>query len=98
MVLWEIFTLGGSPYPGICTDEFLTYLRARRRMEKPDCCPDEFYDLMMACWSEEPNDRPTFAKLFESIADLIGQLTDTVSLENPFVTISKLAIPHHNQA
>ncbi len=80
VVLWEIFTLGGSPYPGITTDEFLTYLKSKRRMEKPDYCPDEFYQLMVDCWQDEPESRPAFSKLFELITDIIENLADTVGV------------------
>ncbi len=84
VVLWEIFTLGGSPYPGLSADGLLKFLKDERRMEKPDDCPDEFYDLMIKCWSQNPDDRPTFAKLFELIADIIGDLTDAVSILRRF--------------
>ncbi len=80
VVLWEIFTLGGSPYPGLSTDGLLKFLKDERRMEKPEECPDEFYDLMIQCWSQDPDHRPTFAKLFSLIADIIGDFTDAVSI------------------
>ncbi len=54
-------------------------------MEKPDDCPDEFYDLMIQCWSQDPDDRPTFAKLFALIADIIGSFTDGVSIFRRFL-------------
>ncbi len=64
VVLWEVFTLGGSPYYGLSTDGLLKFLKDERKMEKPDDCPDEFYDLVIKCWSQELDDRQTFAKLF----------------------------------
>lgn len=39
--MWEFFTLGGNPYPGIEIDEeFYKKLKAGYRMEKPELCPD----------------------------------------------------------
>ena len=79
-MLWEIFTLGGSPYPGISSDVFLGYLRANKRMEQPEGCPDEFYSLMQDCWIEEPDCRPSFAKIYEQIGNMIEEFADVVSL------------------
>ena len=83
VVLWEVFTLGGSPYYGLSTDRssysglstdgLLKFLKDERKMEKPDDCPDEFYDLVIKCWSQELDDRQTFAKLFELIADSLEE-------------------------
>jgi len=79
IVLWEIFTLGGSPYPGISSDVFLGYLRANKRMEQPEGCPDEFYSLMQDCWIEEPDCRPSFAKIYEQIGNMIEEFADVNS-------------------
>ena len=80
VVLWEIFTLGGSPYPGISTDEFLSFLKSKRKMDQPDSCPDEFYKLMLDCWEDEPEMRPIFAKIYERIGNLIEEFADVVSI------------------
>ena len=78
VVLWEIFTLGGSPYPGVATDEFLSYLKSKKRMEQPESCPDEFYQLMLDCWEDNPEMRPTFSKIYQGIGDIIETFADAV--------------------
>lgn len=35
-----------------------------RRLVQPERCPDDWYKLMLRCWSAEPNDRPKFSELF----------------------------------
>ena len=41
ILLWEIFTLGGSPYPGIPVEELFSLLREGHRMDRPPHCPPE---------------------------------------------------------
>jgi hypothetical protein len=41
ILMFEIITLGGSPYPGVQPDDMLSHLEQGNRMEQPDNCPDE---------------------------------------------------------
>ncbi|CAH1233654.1 MERTK [Branchiostoma lanceolatum] len=60
VVLWEIATLGGTPYPEVCGYETLvTRLRRGYRLQKPNGCSDELYELMSLCWLDDPDVRPT---------------------------------------
>jgi len=67
VVLWEIFSLGKVPYPGLKFDDsFIRRLQNGYRMEKPEFASDEIYQLMIACWKKGPNQRPTFSQLEEA--------------------------------
>ncbi|VDN02111.1 unnamed protein product [Thelazia callipaeda] len=70
VVLWEICTLGGFPYPTVSDKDILKYLLQGHRLEKPSSCSSEVYDVMMQCWAHDANDRPSFAYLCEHINDL----------------------------
>ncbi|KAL7985886.1 hypothetical protein Chor_011052 [Crotalus horridus] len=41
ILMWEIFTLGGSPYPGIPVEELFKLLKEGHRMDKPSNCTHE---------------------------------------------------------
>ncbi|CAH3171312.1 unnamed protein product [Porites evermanni] len=41
VVMWEIATLGGSPYPLLNNIDVMRRLKTEYRMEKPDLCPDD---------------------------------------------------------
>ena len=40
MVMWEIFSLGQNPYPGIQNADMKAHLVAGGRPEQPEMCPD----------------------------------------------------------
>ncbi|XP_030061154.1 tyrosine-protein kinase receptor Tie-1 isoform X2 [Microcaecilia unicolor] len=63
VLLWEIVSLGGTPYCGMTCAELYEKLPQRYRMEKPRNCDDEVYDLMRQCWRDRPYERPTFAQI-----------------------------------
>ncbi|XP_068685516.1 uncharacterized protein [Montipora foliosa] len=63
VVLYEIFTIGGSPYPGINGRRIMELLNEGYRMPKPNHVAETLYQLMLNCWQQEPHDRPTFEQL-----------------------------------
>ncbi|KAG9339321.1 hypothetical protein JZ751_023877, partial [Albula glossodonta] len=64
VLLWEIFSLGASPYPGVQIDEeFCKRLKDGTRMRAPDNASPGIYRIMLACWQGEPRERPTFPAL-----------------------------------
>lgn len=67
VVLWEIGTLGGFPYSETHNNLILYELKQGKRLERPKICTDELYKLMMDCWSEKPEDRPTFSEIIDQL-------------------------------
>ncbi|XP_061512028.1 uncharacterized protein LOC1279581 isoform X1 [Anopheles gambiae] len=63
IVLWEIGTLGGYPYPSVSNHELFAYLQEGKRLERPENCTVDVYDLMLQCWREDPNERPSFQQI-----------------------------------
>lgn len=72
VLLWEIFSLGGSPYPGVQMDEdFCSRLKDGMRMRAPDYATPEIYQIMLDCWHKDPKERPRFVELVEKLGDLL---------------------------
>ncbi|XP_012989053.3 vascular endothelial growth factor receptor 3 isoform X2 [Esox lucius] len=72
VLLWEIFSLGASPYPGVQIDEdFCKRLKEGTRMRAPETASPEIYGIMLACWQGEPRGRPTFQALVDILGDLL---------------------------
>ncbi|XP_076044158.1 vascular endothelial growth factor receptor 1-like isoform X2 [Oratosquilla oratoria] len=74
VVLWEIFSLGQTPYPGLEFDmEFLRNLEKGMRMEQPPYATYELYQMMLDCWHDDPRQRPRFSELEEALGGMIGE-------------------------
>lgn len=72
ILLWEIFSLGGTPYPGMMVDStFYNKIKSGYRMAKPDHATSEVYDIMVQCWNSEPEKRPSFYHLSEIVENLL---------------------------
>ncbi|XP_022105280.1 muscle, skeletal receptor tyrosine-protein kinase-like [Acanthaster planci] len=81
IVLYEIYTLGSMPYPGLDGREVIRRLQTGYRMEMPNCCPQDIYDIMRQCWREKPSDRPTFTNLFNTFDKMLVAQCDYMPLE-----------------
>ncbi|XP_039975481.1 vascular endothelial growth factor receptor kdr-like [Xiphias gladius] len=72
VLMWEIFSLGASPYPGVQIDEeFCCRLKEGTRMRAPEYSSSEIYQTMLDCWHGEAQERPTFTELVERLGDLL---------------------------
>ncbi|XP_009283045.1 PREDICTED: tyrosine-protein kinase Lck isoform X2 [Aptenodytes forsteri] len=69
ILLTEIVTYGRIPYPGMTNPEVIQNLERGYRMPQPDNCPQELYELMMQCWKERPEERPTFEYMKSVLED-----------------------------
>ncbi|XP_046332402.2 fibroblast growth factor receptor homolog 1-like [Haliotis rufescens] len=87
VLLWELVTLGASPYSGQSARQVMTSVKEGRRLEKPDCCSDHVYKLMTQCWRPHPGDRSTFSDLADTIEGHLEEEAEYVQLSNFDVNI-----------
>ncbi|XP_071943277.1 uncharacterized protein [Antedon mediterranea] len=75
IVLTEIFRFcDPCPYENIKkSTELIDFLKSEKknRMDKPRGCPNEMYQIMLRCWSEDPSQRPTFEQLCSEIQEIL---------------------------
>ncbi|XP_030057774.1 fibroblast growth factor receptor 1 isoform X1 [Microcaecilia unicolor] len=81
VLLWEIFTLGGSPYPGVPVEELFKLLKDGHRMDKPSNCTNELYMMMRDCWHAVPSQRPTFKHLVEDLDRIVAMTSNQEYLD-----------------
>ncbi|XP_047443730.1 mast/stem cell growth factor receptor kita isoform X2 [Mugil cephalus] len=81
ILLWEIFSLGNSPYPGMPVDaKFYKLIKEGYRMDAPDFAPGEMYQIMRSCWDADPFNRPPFRKVVERIEQQLSDATKHIYL------------------
>ncbi|XP_055307327.1 platelet-derived growth factor receptor alpha-like [Sitodiplosis mosellana] len=87
IVLWELFSLGTSPYPGLSGQDFYEKLLDGYRLEKPDFATQDIHDIMLSCWRVNPELRPSFDGLGRSISMLLDtSVTERfVNLNEPYL-------------
>lgn len=66
-MLWEIYSLGETPFEGLSPVEIRDMLLQGERLGRPERCPTGVYSVMGSCWSLDPQDRPSFAQLYQRI-------------------------------
>ncbi|CDW53400.1 Pkinase Tyr domain containing protein [Trichuris trichiura] len=72
VTLWEMFTYGFQPWAGLTGQQILDCINVprSRRLDKPDLCPSDYYNLMLQCWEHEPGNRPKFSSLVSLLPDI----------------------------
>ncbi|XP_035485641.2 tyrosine-protein kinase receptor TYRO3 isoform X1 [Scophthalmus maximus] len=74
VTMWEIVSRGRTPYPGVHNHELLDLLLSGHRLKPPEECDQALYEVMWSCWDKEPNRRPGFEELGESLKGLLSEL------------------------
>jgi serine/threonine protein kinase len=91
ILLWEIYTYGCTPYPSVPPEQTLTLITNGYRLEKPDDCLIEIYQLMLSCWIMNIDERPKFYELVKTLEDVF-HLTNNFNMDevNPACLVNPL--------
>jgi len=80
VLMWEIATLGSTPYPGMSGSEVMKRVKEGHRLEKPEHCDREIFNMMFYCWDKDPAERPSFTQLVKDLEALLTKETDYIDL------------------
>lgn len=75
IVLWEFFTLGATPYPGMEAQIQYKKLVEGYRMEKPLYSTNDIYQIMLNCWHEVPKYRQSFTQIVAKLSEFLDKKT-----------------------
>ncbi|XP_015601901.1 uncharacterized protein LOC107270943 isoform X2 [Cephus cinctus] len=71
ILMWEIVTLGSTPYPDMTAREVMRNVQNGYRLERPSHCRSELFRVISRCWQADPDRRPEFQTLRRDLAQLL---------------------------
>lgn len=86
VLMWEIVTLGSTPYCTMGAREVMRRVREGYRLDKPAHCRSELFRVITKCWTADPSKRPTFAELKQEL----GALLENPEFEGSYVDLESL--------
>ena len=73
MVLFELVTHGGTPYPLLKNERVMEMVCAGWQMPRPVECPEDVYNVMSKCWAYSGEARPSFLSVQDQLERLVMQ-------------------------
>lgn len=82
--LWEMFSYGFQPWAALTGHQILEAIDEPhyQRLEQPECCPREYYTLMLKCWQHDPSKRPKFTEIYATLPDMKPEQLKTIAASN----------------
>ncbi|XP_015416463.1 PREDICTED: tyrosine-protein kinase Tec [Myotis davidii] len=71
VLMWEVFTEGRMPFEKNTNYEVVTMVTRGHRLYRPKLASKYVYDVMLRCWQEKPEGRPSFEDLLRTIDELV---------------------------
>ncbi|KAM7429678.1 hypothetical protein ABFA07_019499 [Porites harrisoni] len=81
IVLWEVFTIGDSPYPRFKSREVPSLLERGYRMQRPIHISEELFSVLTECWAENAKERPSFHWICAAVKRLTKDQKAHVNLD-----------------
>lgn len=101
VVLWELMTRGMIPYGNKSGIALLDSLKRGERLEIPPYCPVQLYEnIMLPCWNDDPQDRPSFTDLVFLVEDLVASMerSQNTQLYSHYERVSTTTPTAHNSS
>ncbi|XP_067856570.1 protein-tyrosine kinase 6-like isoform X2 [Heptranchias perlo] len=85
VLLYEIVTYGKTPYPGMNNQEVVSMVSQDYRMPCPNGCPKKLHEIMLKCWDNLAQKRPSFEALVQELVSFNnyeGEICYTSNMKN----------------
>ena len=70
--VYSHYISGQVPYKGKTLPAVINFICDHKgHLDVPQLCPNELKELLIKCWSYDPNDRPSFDSLLQLIQQLL---------------------------
>ncbi|KAJ8035413.1 Inactive tyrosine-protein kinase transmembrane receptor ROR1 [Holothuria leucospilota] len=73
VTLWELFSLGETPYAGRSIEEIEHNIRTSIHLPKPPDCPEAVYEVMLNSWAKNDKARPSFVDIKQKLQSILSR-------------------------
>ncbi|XP_065572106.1 putative inactive tyrosine-protein kinase Wsck [Artemia franciscana] len=81
VLLWEIFTLGGTPYAEVRSQDVPNRVIRGLRLTQPSNISDDLFQIMLQCWQIDLDERPALSDLVEILSHAFDQAREYVTFD-----------------
>ncbi|XP_071841799.1 uncharacterized protein [Apostichopus japonicus] len=97
VVLWEIFSLGKTPFGGLTCTEIENKLRRNETLEQPMACAGGIFGAMLSMWNPTIDERPSFESLQLTLRGYLNDMRQSCNYdaddeEPSYFTLNKYQI------
>ncbi|KAG8181698.1 hypothetical protein JTE90_014829, partial [Oedothorax gibbosus] len=82
VLMWEMFTIGGSPYVNLPTRDILLRVMQGMRLPQPKGVFDELFQLVLHCWELDADERPKFMELATSLQKMFLNTKEHINFQD----------------
>ncbi|ESO08532.1 hypothetical protein HELRODRAFT_133479, partial [Helobdella robusta] len=72
VLLWELMTRGAVPYAEVENWQVAGLIQSGELLKQPPFCPDVVYAIMMKCWTQDAQERPTFDQIISDVNSVVS--------------------------
>jgi hypothetical protein len=68
---------GSDPYPGMLLEDVKRRVTLEGyRLTQPPKCPENIYAIMLDCWNQDPQKRPSFKEILIRLKEIDREIPD----------------------
>ncbi|KAJ8034722.1 Tyrosine kinase receptor Cad96Ca [Holothuria leucospilota] len=73
VMMWEMFSYGMQPHEGCGREAVEKKLRERKLLNLPANCPGAIWQVILTCWEQSPEQRPSFEQLSIQLSHMCNE-------------------------